>query len=327
MNQVLNTVFVLGAGFSCEQGYPLVRAMKDEVICFLNRKKHVSYWARMQPDCRYAEGRFYADLEGYEELPFEELFLKLAERLKCKSEDPYPCTSEVLRIGAVGRLWEVHESCKDIKQQYKNFAKQLWTKWTKWKRCGIISFNWDLQAERLLEQAEVRWGYSLNAKEWLPVIKPHGSINWSGHLREGSLPLYSGWQPIRADSKLSFYRVNPLANPDLDNIHPNLRYMIFPGDPNLSDSDEDVALLWDDAACLLDNAEEVVFIGYSFPDYDTYARRFFRNRVQGKKVIAVNPSKCDLQKFESLLGAEAAKTESREEKFSGCPYSQPTTDT
>ena len=45
-------------------------------------------------------GSVFAGIKGLDEnkeLQFEELFLKLAEQLKCRSEDPYVATNEVLR--------------------------------------------------------------------------------------------------------------------------------------------------------------------------------------------------------------------------------------
>ena len=328
MNPVPNTIFVLGAGFSVAQGYPLARDMKDEVICFMNREQHSSYWPYMQPwDAGYEEGRFFAGLEAIDEnkeLQFEELLLKLAERLKCRSEDPYFATNEVLRIGAARLLWEVHKSCETVIPAYKNFAGQLRKEW---QRKGIISFNWDLQAERLLHELKVPWHYDLTAQRGLPVIKPHGSLNWSGYLRENLTSDYPFWLPIRPDSKLSFDCKNPLANPDENGIHRNLQYMIFPGDPDFPESDQDMKLLWKDAACLMDRAEEVVFIGYSFPCYDQHSREFFKDGVRGKKIVVVNPSPDHLQGSKSVLGAEAAEIELRQETFRECPYAQPTTDT
>ncbi len=324
MSPVPNTVFVLGAGFSVEQGYPLVRHMKNEVICFLSREQHSSYWGFMQPwDGGYEKGRFFDGIEkidANEKLQFEELLLKLSEQPKCRSEDPYLRTNEVLRIGAARRLWEIHESCTDVKPPYKNFARQLLTAW---HRRGIISFNWDLQAERLLHQAKVPWHYDVTAQGRLPVIKPHGSINWNRYLQEGLHTSYPFWQPIRTDSRLSSNCDDPLANPG---NFPNLNYMIFPGDPDLPESDEDVGLLWEDAGRLMDKADEVVFIGYSFPHYDQHSSKFFKDRVRGKKIVAVNPSPDHLHEFKSVLGAEAAEIELRKETFLDCPYAQPTID-
>ena len=136
-------------------------------------------------------------------------------------------------------------------------------------------------------------------------------------------PRYPFWQPIRTDSRLSFNCEDPLANPG---NFPNLNYMIFPGDPDLPESDEDVGFLWEDAGRLMDKADEVVFIGYSFPHYDQHSRKFFKDRVRGKKIVAVNPSSDHLHEFKSVLGAEADEIELRKETFLDCPYAQPTID-
>ena len=316
---VSNTVFVLGAGFSVEQGYPLARDMRKEVICFLSRERHSRYWGWMQPwDGGYEKGQFYTGfemIEGNKEFPFEELLLELAVRLK--QEDAGPChqTNEVLRIGVRRLLWKIHKSYKEVKPAYGNFA--AWLR-ADWQRHGIISFNWDLQAERLLHQAGVPWHYDRECQGRLPVIKPHGSINWNKYLQKDYSAHYSFWRCVSRDSKLSFDAKNPLSNPDPDDVV-DLSYMLFPGDPDRPESHDDMKLLWRDAAHLMDRADEVVFIGYSFPEYDSYSRQFFRNRVRNKNIVVVNPTPADLVKYESILGTEI---EFCREEFQHCLYAQ-----
>ena len=183
---------------------------------------------------------------------------------------------------------------------------------------GIISFNWDLQVELLLAKANLSWSYSTGSG--VPVIKPHGSINWRTHLREELLAGYPHWRPLGPESKLSYDPIEPLSNPDFDGINQNLNYFLLPGDPDHPETDKDVKLLWSNANNLINTAEVVVFIGYSLPDYDSYAQKFFKRTVQGKRVIVINPSKCDLQKFASVMGAGV---ELRQEKLSDCQYGQP----
>ena len=93
MRPALNTVFVLGAGFSVEQGYPLARTMKEELIKFLKSERHSEYQGHMEPGSgEHSEGQFYAGLKMIEqtegELQFEELLLKLAAWLKREMQDP-----------------------------------------------------------------------------------------------------------------------------------------------------------------------------------------------------------------------------------------------
>ena len=64
------------------------------------------------------------------------------------------------------------------------------------------------------------------------VLKPHGWINWSSFLESGGECDYAGWQRISAQSVLSYDASAPLNDPDVQEINPDFRYMLFPGDPN-----------------------------------------------------------------------------------------------
>ena len=325
MSPLLDTVFVLGAGFSVEQGFPLAQDIRQDVISFLNSERNPQQGFLRPGNGGYPEGQFYAGLGMIEEdgeLPFEELLIKLAERLKQGDAGPCRQTDEQLRIGARRALWEIHNSIEQVEPAYKNFA--AWLR-ADWHRHGIISFNWDLQAEQMLHQGNVPWHYCLTAIGRLPVIKPHGSINWSRYRQENLISHYGSWQPV-SSTKLSFVAQKPLSDARLDDATPYLNYMLYPGDPDRPETHEDIKLLWQDAARLIDRAEQVVFIGYSFPYYDDYSRHFFQDNMRGKHIIVVNPSKCDLQRFKCVLGAAAAEMELREEAFGDCQFAQPATD-
>ena len=319
MSPTLNTVFVLGAGFSVGQGYPLARTMRERLIEFLKFERHSEYQGFLEPGSGgYREGQFYAGLNLVEqsegELEFEELLMKLAVWMKKGYEDPCCQTDEVLRIGIRRLLWSIHDSIGETALAYKNFATWLGMK----RKSGIISLNWDLQAELLLTQANLSWSYS--AGSGVPIIKPHGSINWRTHVRKGLSAEYPHWELLGPDSKLSYDSIKPLSNPDPDGINRNLNYFLLPGDPDHPETDKDVKWLWSEANRLISMAEIIVFIGYSLPDYDSYAQMFFKRTVKGKRVIAINPSKCDLKKFTSVMGTDVKL---RQEKFSDCQFGQP----
>ena len=141
MSPIQNTVFVLGAGFSVEQGYPLARDMRQHVISYLKsgqnlRRGYLKPWSGGLP-----KGQFYAGLEMVEgdgELPFEELLIKLTQRLKQRDAGPCHQTDELLRIGARRVLWDIHNSIDQVDPAYKNFA--AWLR-TDWHRHGVIAFK------------------------------------------------------------------------------------------------------------------------------------------------------------------------------------------
>ena len=272
----------------------------------------------------YPNGSFYAGLkmiEGDKKLMFEELLIKFTERLRGKDAGPWIQTNEVLRIGTRRLLWEIHnKSIENVKPAYTNFASRLRSEH---HRHGIISFNWDLQAELALSEMNIPWQYDLTTQGQLPVIKPHGSINWNQHLQQCLHSDYSYWRSV-GSTKLSFDLRYPLRDTGLDDVMPDINYTIFPGDSDLPETDCNLKRLWQDAACLINGAKEVVFIGYSFPNYDRHARRFFREKVKDKKVVIVNPSRNDLQKLSRILGKTAAYMELCKQGFNHCYYAQPT---
>ena len=291
--------------------------MRKQVIEFLQSEPNPDSGFLKPRNGGYEEDQFFAGLKMVDpegNLQLEELLLKLVRRLN--EDNPVLCniTNNVFRRGVLRLLWAIHDSIKKVDPAYAKFAAWLGTKSG---RYGIISFNWDLQAELLLTQANVPWSYSLGLG--IPVIKPHGSVNWNSYLRDGLVAHSSSWQPIRQGSKLSYIRKTPIENPHLDEVLPQLIYSVFPGDSDHPESYGDLKLLWSDATTLIDTAVEVVFIGYSFPAYDLCASQFFKSHIQGKNAVAVNPSCRDLKRIESILGGNV---ELLRQKFEDCPYAQ-----
>src|SRR5213078_444388 len=103
------TTFILGAGFSVEQGFPLLRGFKERVLHYLEAERHPSYETFLQPDDLFPIGQFYAGLQSVDpgnNLGFEELLIALREHLvSANSMDACFTTDRVLRIGAARLLW------------------------------------------------------------------------------------------------------------------------------------------------------------------------------------------------------------------------------
>jgi len=142
--------FVLGAGFSAYQGYPLVRSLKQEVLDFLRTTEHPAYSVFLRRgNGGYPNGQFFAGLERIDPggtLGFEELLPRLSEALTDAVDvDPAHITRKVLRIGCVRLLWSINDSIAQTRQSYRAFARVL---------CdpvepgNVVTFNWDLQSER-----------------------------------------------------------------------------------------------------------------------------------------------------------------------------------
>jgi len=298
--------FVLGAGFSVADQFPLIRGLRARVIHFLEAERHVAYRVFFEPgNGGFSRGQFYEGLhrvDPAESMEFEELLIALAERCQ-SSTGPDPCfiTYRVLKTGCARLIWCIHNSIWRPSTPYQNFAAWL-QRWLRVENSPlVVSFNWDLHLERVLTDAGIPWSYSLSTSG-VSILKPHGSINWSGHLREGLRAEYNGWHPLGHGSKIAYDSNNPLSNPNMQEINSDLRYMIYPGDPDLPTSDEDVKWIWSQVEHGLSDAESLVFIGYSLPDYDTFASTFFPRFASVKAVEVYTPSDAHLERYRHLFG-------------------------
>jgi len=111
----------------------------------------------------------------------------------------------------------------------------------------------------------------------------------------------------------------PLKNPDQQGVNLELLYALFPGDPDTPERDQDLRRIWKDVETEVAASDKVVFIGYSLPDYDSFAREFFREHTVGKEMEVYNPKEADLQKYEALFGAGLHL---HKDTFASCPYAK-----
>lgn len=317
----MKTTFVLGAGFSVEEQFPLVRGLKERVIHFLEAEQHCSYQSFLRPRDNWPEfpkGLFYTGLDEVDphgNLGFEELLIELS---KHGGRGQTSITNRVLRIGVSRLLWCITFFIWRVGGPYENFARRLGAAP---EDVAVVSFNWDLLIERALTEIDQVWSYSsTGSRDAVPVIKPHGSINWSSYAQSPNLTNeYDGWQPIAPGSTLSFDSRDPLGNPDMQEINPDLKYCLYPGDPDLSEAHPDLAKLWGEVATVIGRSEKVVFIGYSLPTYDEFARQKFEALCSSKVVEVVDPDAEALAAFRRVI----AHATPNQTTFGRCEYAQP----
>ncbi|MGD0222680.1 MAG: hypothetical protein ABSF71_10105 [Terriglobia bacterium] len=315
-----NTTFVLGAGFSVDATdpqMPLARELRERVLRFIEFERHSSYAPHLDKSWEYPQGQFRAGLQQIDpdgHLQFEELFTEFRRQgVTSDSEGPAYVAEWVLRIGCARLFWCLHGLNPFPEWCYKNFASRLAQPGS---RNTVISFNWDIVAETALVESRIPWSYSLYDPAIVPILKPHGSINWNSYLRRGFQNDSGLWRPIGPGSGLSYPAVTPLENPFQQGINPDLVYALFPGDPDLPEHDEDLKRIWEEAKIALQGSDRVVFIGYSLPDYDPFASTFFHEHVSSE-VEVYNPSEADRQKYKQLFGGRIVQEGGR---FSSSPY-------
>ena len=316
------TAFILGAGFSAGAQFPLVRGLKELVIRSVEVERHPVYAALLRPGRGFVRGEFYDGLDRVDENSqrgFEELLIALRHTCaNANDDDPRYTTLRVLRIGCARLLWRMQNAIGRIPASYQNFAQRFF-KPPEMRSNVVISFNWELLFERSLLEASIPWQYNVGSSGLTAVLKPHGSINWSSWMESGGRCDYEGWRPIAAGSKLCFDATQPLVDPDADEINPDYRYMLFPGDPELPEQNANLKLIWSDVQAALEECEALVFIGYSLPEYDSYSAEMFRRYSAGRRVEVYNPSAEHLEHFRRQFGDHV---ELFAQKFEECQYAQ-----
>jgi hypothetical protein len=315
-NMFDKTLFIVGAGFSCHAGMPLVQNLREEVKNLLDRNAasdpRISvHMGPLDNWPEFPDGKFWAGLQRvdpHDNRGFEEWMVDLL-----KAADTFPAcvqTFHVLRRACALLLWEKQASLVSLPEAYYAFAQRARDS------LGVISFNWDLVCERALKDTGVPWGYSSRTAP-LAVIKPHGSLNWTNHLQQVDNgrriinPI--GFARIAPQSTLSFMPSLPFEDPLLGQDSDDLRCITFPGDLESFDSTQrpraatDQELLWTETSELIAKAATIVFIGYSLPSYDALARRQLQAACQGKLIEVYNPSCKALSEFRSVFGDATIK--------------------
>jgi hypothetical protein len=225
--------------------------------------------------------------------------IALRDRLHDSSDhDPCYVTLRVLRDACGRLLWHQHRLLVELPTIYRNFASWMHEHQDSGQPNAIVSLNWDILAERALSENKVGWQYSVHTP-WVPVLKPHGSFNWSKHLNEGLRAESNDWQPISPGSPYCYIPRDPFFDPFEQGVNQRLRHLLFPGDP---EDEKGVAQIWEEAGEAIEEREGVVFIGYSLPPYDSAALDFFRRTTAGKQIEVYSRSLETLENYRKALG-------------------------
>ena len=315
----LDRVYVIGAGFSAGLGYPLT----SDLLVRLWDRIDEEFRTRLKRAICFHHPDF--DPERFTSFPnVEQLLseLQVNEQL-FDASDQYETTftKEQLRNLQTDLLLEVarwfHEISKSVVPNaptvswLSKFKEQVMR-----QRAAVISFNWDLILDQLLFADginEASYGFTIGEDQIPSLLKPHGSLNWfeegiGRHLKSvkrvtvfdnGPDTVYA-FREFRAPVSKSTRIYSPLIVPPV--YLKNFEKPVFKA-------------LWRNCVTVLNQARQVVFLGYSMPLADHHAqfimRCGFQKRivsdpcVQGTpEVVIVNPDWGAARRISSIVGSE-----------------------
>jgi hypothetical protein len=317
----ITRTFILGAGFSVAAGFPLARDLRAPVFDRINRERLPRYHS---DDGRLEQGLSY--VPNHDNLGFEELLIGL-KQAATGYRHPAIDAWRALETACAREFWARQSAVSNLPACYLNFAQ--WVNRRAWGLGNaVVTFNWDLLAELSIQKSGATFTYGLQCSDTgkpliglVPVLKPHGSINWSDHPRRGRESQCNGWEPISTDSKFCYVFRDPFGNPFREDEVNETRWMIFPGDKESVEEDPSPALIWQDVEKVIAERDMLVFIGYSMPPYDLETRDFFARHGRGKLVEVYTRSRTNLSGFQDVFGTDFAHYDKR---FEDSLYGQTT---
>src|ERR1039458_246708 len=310
------TTYVLGAGASCDAGYPLAKTMASELLQWMKRptRDPDSYAARYPAAARFFEESF-APVENVEDLVTA--IHKLIDEYENGTREQRARRALVANEYGVFknavREWfaEIQHGVALTSSAYRDFARNIVAKGD----C-IVTFNYDVSLERELRLAgrfEVGDGYGfpiegLPGRSETKVLKLHGSTNWLALLFGGTTSGFSAFQPGSTlgarpaipKNELSFLGYVDAVDPAFGKGGAALPVMIFPAWSKdfyfAANTGIEYVGFWDDlwdhqAAAALQSADRVVVCGYSLLSVDERARKLLLNGPRKDAEIAIASGK------------------------------------
>lgn len=269
------TIFVLGAGFSKEAGFPLTNEFTDKKRISKFRKNlnkteqkrldNVTEYFLDRIDNKYCEDSIESVLNH----------ISVADYLDMEAtrdgEESYP-SSEIFRdvLWYLVKLLENDSKCK-IPKEYEKFVKHVYS-----NQFSIISFNYDLIIETILHKLNANCDYGIDTapiENSTLLMKMHGSVNWTYCTKCKQFVFYPDYQTSKVLANKSKCPTCKTVNLEPIIIPPILYKDNFYKHPLYEDL---IRQLWGFANDELVSANKVIFIGFSMSETDAYARELFK---------------------------------------------------
>jgi len=269
------TVYVLGAGFSKESHFPLTGEFTDKKIISkfrknLNKKEQkrldkISKYFLDRIDTNYCENNIESVLNHVSVADY--LYMESFT----ESKRSYPSKQIFKDI-----LWYIARFLKEqanypIPSVYEQFIKHIYK-----NNDTIISFNYDMVIETVLQKLEINCDYAISAKpieNSVPLMKIHGSVNWTYCTKCKRFVFYPDYAVVKViENKLKCLRctlkkLEPIIIPPILYKDTFYKHPIY---------EKIIRTLWGFASDELSMANKVVFIGFSMSNTDAYAQELFK---------------------------------------------------
>lgn len=187
---------------------------------------------------------------------------------------------------------------------------------------AFITFNYDIGLDFALHWSnlEIDYGLSEPRPQAVPLLKLHGSLNWSGcsichQIRALDFGRLFGAYPLRVQSGVARSQRSLPVGPVLGRLPPHCVgatpsavAAIVPPSWNKTQYASQFGQVWKRAAVEIEEAEEIIIAGYSIPPTDSFFRDLLAlslaGRTRVRKLVVVNTEDSVVGTLRGLMGPE-----------------------
>lgn len=325
---MIDRIYLIGAGASVPYGLPTLKTLTWDLNESMSPDDRASFSAGVY-EC------FGIPLSKSGAIPdFEELLNRLDPRALLYLEDlglsgPKSFRRKVAELALSGLRTFIRDACIRVSEKQGPF--DILVRSLNEKNL-LVSFNWDVLLECALLRAGREFAYlpSEHASKAVLLLKPHGSINWFALLDREMLMVAgdSNLGVVGHDlSNYMLYVKEPLSPIRFGNSSPVVQQVLsrvpaivppvaskllsvggVPRDGFVEAGHaRAMKATWRHFAAALDQASELIAIGYSLPGTDAASievlKRFgaSTNTQRSKRVLLVEPQDAVAERYRSVL--------------------------
>jgi hypothetical protein len=333
----MKKVIVFGAGASVDFGVPTMDRFIDTADDLrsgsgeINKAHFDLFFDVIHNRLRQLHAKSAVDLDNIESVFGLVEMASLLRRMPGFDESQIDDLSEALRTVLVetiihsGKFAYSRERQWDPPSSYLSVARQFDKKnsYAPEDALSLITFNYDLGLDFALHWLDDEIDYGLgrtNGHSGVPLYKLHGSLNWVTCKKCGTvraIPLeqvfraHAGRRSMTAPSTtlpLDPRRAHSVLGPHCEGDTQPFKVGLVPPSWNKTQYWRQLSSVWAAAAKEIASAHELVVIGYSMPESDSFFRDLLALGLEGptriRSLQVVNPNGQVGSRFERLLGPE-----------------------
>lgn len=329
------TIFILGAGASFKAGVPLMGNFLDESRTLLsngilndNDRDHFERVFKGISALQSTHSKSNIDIYNLESVFATFEMAKRLKKMPSFEEDEIPILLTSMRrliVLTIEKLlkYPVKGEIPQPPSPYDKLGiliKKFYTERVPNEEASIITFNYDTAADIMLHHINMGPDYCLEnsmnfGDKTVKLLKLHGSINW------GITKQHKRVRPLHIDEFLSlrqFFQNEVQLNfgstiRDYKKIDFYDEPVIIPPTWNKATIHDDLLNVWTEAARELEQADNIIVIGFSLPETDMFFRHLYALGTVGdvplNRFWVFDPDKSGTVKkrYLDLLGHGAVK--------------------